>query len=229
MTRIGDEHRAVSESGARQIDGSHLVDPKKCGHDAEIRHPTRGRILEALFIGAATQTAIAIVWVLGYSPLLLLVSMFVVGVGAATVFAQRRLLGAARLIWSILGGFWAGVGFWVTSIPLTLRSTPQLQALAYPLFSRRGNWYTASDLLPLVLISVALGVFSGVAGWIIWGMHSTKRLLTEVETPERRAANADKGESWVPSHEVTKACDEIDQDMSRERWGPPGGPSNSPS
>lgn len=198
--------------------------------------PTRGRVTETLLIGVLTQTVIAMLWMANdrmQRPIYSL--LFVFGIALASTVAQRRLEGMARLIWSLVGSFWASMAFWVVSVPLTLRSNPGFRNLSYPLFMARDGWYTASDLLPVVLTALTVGVVVGVAGWIVWSWKASRELQADIY--EDSAAQAETVTRFgsaptVPSLPLLQASvgqsDHVSSsqfagvsDNSRDRWGPP--------
>lgn len=196
--------------------------------------PTRGRVIETLLIGVLTQTAIALLWISADRMERSLYSLiFVVGMATAASAAQRRLEGMARLVWSLVGAFWASLAFWVVSVPLTLRSNPGYRGMSYPLFMARDGWYSASDLLPMVLTALTVGVVVGVAGWIVWSWKASRELQADIYAaspapvePLTQFGNEPAAPSVLPAPVGQPGLSPLpepssESDNSRDRWGPP--------
>lgn len=196
--------------------------------------PTRGRVIEALLVGVLTQTAIAMLWIVSDLVERSLYSLiFVFGIAAAAAAAQRRLEGMARLVWSLVGAFWASLAFWVVSVPVTLRSNPGYRGMSYPLFMARDGWYSASDLLPVVLTALTVGVVVGVAGWIVWSWKASRELRADIYTASTAPVEplTQRGSEPMTPPVLPAVGGQLkyksvpqpsgESDNSRDRWGPP--------
>lgn len=196
--------------------------------------PTRGRVIEALLIGVLAQIIVAMLWItterMERTPYTLI---FVLGITAAAAAGQRRLESVARLLWSLVGAFWASLAFWVVSVPLVLRSNPGYRGMSYPLFMARDGWYSASDLFPVVLTALMVGVFVGVAGWIVWSWRASRKLQADLysDLAEPAEALTQTDEDLLASPVLSPPLGQTqptlllqpatESDDSRDRWGPP--------
>ncbi|RIK11354.1 MAG: hypothetical protein DCC49_00115 [Acidobacteria bacterium] len=206
--------------------------------------PTRGRVIEVLLIGVLTQIGIAMLWLTSdYLDRMLrplYSAAFALGIAFAAALAQRRLEGMARLFWSVAGAFWASLAFWVVAVPLTLRSNPGFQRISYPMFMARDGWYSASDLLPIVLTALTIGVVVGVAGWIGWSWKASRELQVDIYAISTGPddSQSDSARLAAPSLPLNRTySDQPEYGMSpqhssdssdlRDQWGPPSG-ANSP-
>ncbi len=85
--------------------------------------------------------------------------------------AQRNVSGSARLVWSVWGAFWCGLGFWVVSVPISLVSplpvttlAPPAAAFAYPFPFTGVSFDVARDLAAVLVLSLGSGLAAGVGG-----------------------------------------------------------------
>lgn len=185
----------------------------------------RGRVLEALVAGGALQSAIAIAWVIAKPPAALIGVTYFVWFCAVGFIAQRGFQSLARFIWSLIGCFWGAIAFWVTSIPITLRSDQLTSAMAYPLPLMRQGFDTAFDLVPVLTTALLAGVVAGTIGWAIWA-STVESEFGQIDSLSRVVPATDHAPSLretAPGGEPIGESEEGDQlaPGSREIWGPP--------
>lgn len=88
--------------------------------------------------------------------------------------SQRGISGTARLVWGVWGGFWAGFGFWLVSVPFSLVAPLPVGSVAIPIpafvypfpLTYRG-FDVARDLAAVLYLSLSSGLTSGVAGLLL--------------------------------------------------------------
>lgn len=98
-------------------------------------------------------------------------AIFVAGFAAVSLAAQRGLDGIARILWSVIGSFWAALVFWVAGIPLAVRSGGLPGTGAYGPPFAPGGFAFFSQLLPVVSVAMIIGIVTGLGGW---ALHSVR-------------------------------------------------------